>query len=229
MQAATHQPYEDELAAYLLDALTDEERQAFQAHLQSCEMCQARERWLRTSVEVLPASVEQLEPPPELRERLLDTVRGEAHAPVAARRTSWRERFAARALRPAVGFAALLIVAGAIAGYAIRGGGGGSSTTTVTAQAAAAEPSARGTIVRSGDRAIVRVSGLPQRTGRVYEVWLLKDGKPVPSALFQVRRDGSGSAGIPAGVEGATQIMVTSEPAGGSDQPTTKPVLSAPV
>jgi len=229
MQAATHQPYEDELAAYLLDALTDEERQAFEEHLRGCEMCQARERWLRTSVEVLPASVEQLEPPAELRERLLETVRGEAEPQVAAPRTSWRERFAARALRPAIGLAAALLVVGAIVGYAIRGGGGDSSTTTVTAQSSPAEPNARGTVVRSGDSAIVRVSGLPQRAGRVYEVWLLKDGKPVPSALFQVDRGGSGSAGIPAGVDGATQIMVTSEPAGGSDQPTMKPLLSAPV
>src|SRR5207247_374903 len=70
MQAGSHQPYEDELAAYLLDALTTEESRAFQAHLQDCDLCQARERWLRTSVEVLPSSVEQLEPPPELRQRL---------------------------------------------------------------------------------------------------------------------------------------------------------------
>ena len=69
----------------------------------------------------------------------------------------------------------------------------------------------------------------PQRRGRVYEVWLLKSGKPVPSGLFQVGRDGSGSAGIPSGLDHATQLMVTSEPPTGSNAPTTKPVLTAPI
>jgi anti-sigma factor RsiW len=73
-----HERYEDELAAYMLGALEREEAQAFEAHLAECGRCQARERWLRTSLDVLPSSVEQLEPPPELRERLLETVRAEA-------------------------------------------------------------------------------------------------------------------------------------------------------
>lgn len=232
MQAGTHQPYEDELAAYMLDALTEEETEAFEAHLRGCEQCQARERWLRTSVEVLPASVEQFEPPAALRERLLETVRREAgeteSGRVTARGPSWRERLAGLALRPATAVAAVLIVAAGIVGYAIRGGDeGGVATTTVTATAS--QQGARATIVRSGDRGILRVSGLPQRRGRVYEVWLLKDNKPVPTALFQVARDGTGSAGIPGGLDDATQVMVTSESPGGSDLPTTKPVLSAPV
>jgi anti-sigma-K factor RskA len=83
--------------------------------------------------------------------------------------------------------------------------------------------------VRTGDRGVLRVSGLSQRSGRIYEVWLVKNRKPVPSALFQVGRDGTGSAGIPTGLDEATQVMVTSEPAGGSAAPTTKPLLSAQV
>jgi hypothetical protein len=63
----------------------------------------------------------------------------------------------------------------------------------------------------------------------VYEVWLVKAGKPIPSALFQVSRDGKGSAGIPDGLDDATQVMVTSEPGGGSSQPTTQPLLSAKI
>jgi hypothetical protein len=55
----------------------------------------------------------------------------------------------------------------------------------------------------------------------------VKDGKPVPASLFQVARDGTGSAGIPQGLDDATQVMVSSEPGGGSPQPTTEPLLSA--
>ena len=74
---------------------------------------------------------------------------------------------------------------------------------------------------------MLRVANLPQRRGRVYEVWLVQDGKPLPSTLFQVHTDGTGAAGIPDGLDDSTQVMVTSEPPGGSPQPTTQPLLSA--
>jgi anti-sigma-K factor RskA len=234
MEADAHARWEDELAAYMLGALEGEEEAAFERHLASCGSCQARERWLRASVEVLPSSVEQLEPPPALRERLMDTVRNEAgvapeppQRPRHASRPRWRGRLGSLSLRPATVLAgvALLLVAG-VAGYAIgNGGGGGPDTTTIAAQGA----SATGKIIRTGDTGVLQVSNLPHRPGRVYEVWLLQDGKPVPSTLFQVGRDGTGAAGIPHGLDRSTQVMVTSEPPAGSDTPTSKPVLNAPV
>jgi anti-sigma-K factor RskA len=62
--------------------------------------------------------------------------------------------------------------------------------------------------------------------GRVYQVWLMRDGaKPQPTrALFVVR---SGSVNIPGGTKGADHVLVTAEPAGGSLQPTTQPVIVA--
>jgi hypothetical protein len=233
MELHAHERYEDELAAYMLGSLEPPEAAAFEEHLAGCDRCQARERWLRASVEVLPSSVEQIEPPPELRERLLETVRSEAgvqpdqerSAPRASRR-GMRTWLGSLSLRPATALAgvALLLAAGVV-GYAVGQGGGGSETKTIVAQG----PSATGTIVRTGDSGVLRVSNLPQHRGRVYEVWLLKDGKPVPSTLFQVHRDGTGAAGIPDGLDDSTQVMVTSEPSTGSTKPTENPVLSAPV
>ena len=235
MAPDTHERYEDELAAYMLDSLEPHEVTAFEQHLASCERCQARQRWLRASVEVLPSSVEQVEPPPELRERLLDTVRREAGVPPErAQPTRRRSERGLRAwlgslsLRPAAALAGVtLLLAAGVIGYAVGQGGGGSDSGTETI--AATGSSATGTIVRTGDSGVLRVSNLPQRPGRVYEVWLLKDGKPVPSTLFQVHRDGTGAAGIPDGLDDSTQVMVTSEPSSGSTEPTQKPVLSAPV
>jgi hypothetical protein len=238
MELNSHERYEDELAAYMLGSLEPPEAAAFEKHLAGCDRCQARERWLRASVEVLPSSVEQVEPPPELRERLLDTVRREAGVqpeparPARRRPERGRSGSGLRAwlgslsLRPAAALAgvALLIAAG-VAGYAVGQGGEGSETKTIAAQG----PQGTGTIVRTGDSGVLRVSNLPQRPGRVYEVWLLKDGKPVPSTLFQVQSDGTGAAGIPDGLDDSTQVMVTSEPSTGSTKPTQKPVLSAPV
>ena len=182
---------------------------------------------------MLPSSVEQIEPPPALRERLLETVRSEAATPrVSARPAARRSGGGLRAwlgslsLRPATALAAVvLLLAAGVTGYAIGNGGDGSGTTTI----AATGTSAGATIVRSGDSGVLRVSNLPQRRGRLYEVWLLQDGKPVPSGLFQVARDGTGAAGIPHGLDRSTQVMVTSEPLAGSEKPTTQPVLNVPI
>jgi anti-sigma-K factor RskA len=236
MQDGAHQPYEDDLAAYLLDALPEPEARAFEAHLEACELCQARERWLRTSVEVLPSSVEQVEPPPELRKRLLDTVQSEAGAPAPAparrpeRRRGSRRWLGSFVLTPVTAAAAavLILVAG-VAGYLLRGDESGPPTSTVAAKSTPAAPGVKATILRTGDRGILRVEGLPQRKGRVYEIWLMRGGRPEPSTLFQVRRDGRGAAAIPRGLDDATQVLVTSEPLAGSDKPTTKPILSARV
>jgi hypothetical protein len=66
--------------------------------------------------------------------------------------------------------------------------------------------------------------------GRVYQVWLKRGSKaPEPTdALFTVR-DGHGLVEVPGSVKGVDQIMVTSEPPGGSAAPTSKPVISAAV
>jgi len=230
-----HERYEDELAAYMLSALEPGEAAEFEAHLDNCGRCQARERWLRTSLDVLPSSVEQLEPPPALRARIMETVRGEGGVAEDRARTApgprgLRAWFGQLSLRPAVAVAAIvLILAAGLAGYAIRGGG--SSTEKIAVRGTGAAPLASGTLVRNGDRGVLRVANLPQKAGHVYEVWLVKKGrsKPVPSTLFQVGRNGTGAAGVPSGLDSTRQVMVSSEPAGGSSEPTTAPVLSVTI
>jgi anti-sigma-K factor RskA len=236
MNGNGHERYEDELAAYMLGSLEPEEANSFEDHLAACERCQARERWLRASVELLPSSVEQVEPPPALRARLMETVRSEAgltpetapSRPAQRRPSGLRTWLGSLSLRPATALAGvLMLLAAGVAGYAIGGEEGGPNTTTISVTGTPTAPQTAGTLVRTGDRGVLRVSNLPQRRGRVYEVWLVQADKPVPAALFQVGANGTGSAGIPAGLDSSTQVMVSSEPGGGSRQPTTEPVLSA--
>ena len=114
-------------------------------------------------------------------------------------RRSWRDLFAIP--RPALALAATLLVAVAVGAYAIGAGGGDDGTETVTAQGQA-PPGATAIVERTGDRGILRVSGLPQRTDGIYEVWIERDGQVVPSTLFQVHRNGTGAAAIPDGLGG---------------------------
>lgn len=240
MSAEDHTLYEDDLAAYLLDALTQDEAREMERHIDGCPRCQERAGWLQASVEVLPTAVEQLEPPPQLRERLMQTVRAEAAAagtaePSAARapaRTRGRRGWLGRLLavpRPALAFTAmLLVVGGGLVGYSL-GSGDGTDSTTVQARIDPSVPGARATLDRDGDRGILRVSGLPQHRDRIYEVWIARGEEVRPAGLFQTDRSGDGAAAIPTGLDGADQVMVSLEPTVGSAQPTSDPLVTAAI
>jgi hypothetical protein len=114
-------------------------------------------------------------------------------------------------------------VIGAVAiGYAI-GDGGGSTTTTIAA-------SGDSTIVRHGDSATLTVRHLPAlRPRHVYEVWLKRGARLEPSSLFVLQRDGTATVRVPRDVGGADAMLVSSEPEGGSERPTSAPLLDAPL
>ena len=82
--------------------------------------------------------------------------------------------------------------------------------------------------VREG-RAIVTARGLsPIARDRAYALWMIRDGTPVPLALFSP--DSAGSAvvediDVPTELQGVAAFAVTEEPAGGSPQPTMTPFL----
>ena len=82
--------------------------------------------------------------------------------------------------------------------------------------------------VKTG-RGVLHAVGLkPAEAGRIYQLWLIKDGKPVPSRIFNT---GANNRGLQWGIElptattGVTAVAITVEPAGGSPAPTTTPFL----
>jgi hypothetical protein len=62
-----------------------------------------------------------------------------------------------------------------------------------------------------------------------YEVRLRRGKRIERSSLFTVAHDGSGAAPIPERLAGVDEVMVTREPAGGSDQPSDEPLVRVPV
>ena len=226
-----HDELRDDLAAYALRALEEPEAERLRAHLEGCEQCRRELRWLEPAVEVLPRTVEQLEPPARLRESLLDAVRTEAapeaREPPRAAREGWWHRVGLAVRRPATAVAAAaMLVIGAVAGYLVGEPNGG-GTTTLEAQAMPNARKATGTLARDGASGILRVQGMPTlASNQVYEVWVQRDGKLEPSSLFVPRKDRSAEAAVPSGLDGADAVLVTKEPRGGSRQPTSSPVLS---
>jgi anti-sigma-K factor RskA len=229
MPDTRHDRHRDDLAAYALGALDEDEGEELRAHLEHCDECRQHLRWLQPAVDLLPRAVTQLEPPPKLRKRLMSTVRAEARAGARESREPGRRReWRALLLRPATAVAAgTLLVAGAVGGYLLH------QPTENRASNYAAVPTkpsstASGTLERQDGSGILHVDGMPALArNQVYETWIQRGGRVEPSSLFTLGRNGSGDAAIPGPLEGADAVLVTREPRGGSPQPTAPPLLQA--
>jgi anti-sigma-K factor RskA len=202
--------------------------------MQSCAVCREEVAALQIVTDALPASAPQMSAPAELRRRVMSSVHEEARRQEAeTRRSRGAERSAGRARprwRPAFAAGALAAAAAVIALAAIAftsGTGGG--TRVIRAQVIPARASAL--LKVSGGHAELKIAGMPQTApGRVYEVWVKRSGGPLPTdALFTVAANGAATVGVPGGVNGVKEVMVTSEPQGGSSAPTTQPLIVARV
>ena len=234
MSTTEHMPWEDDRAAYLLDALDAAERAEFEAHLAGCDRCRAELRWLQPAVDVLPASVEQLEPPPELRNRILGAIEADAGAAPAqrdrrpARQPFW-SRFSQRAALTGVATVVALAV-GIAGGYALRGDSDSSPTVATTVPVEPTTPSIRAAanIVHHDDTYTLDVSHMPElRPGDVYQVWMRNGKQLQPSILFVPSRDGTAKVVLPTQTGAADEMLITREPTGGSQEPTSAPLVSA--
>src|SRR5262245_45222460 len=88
----------DLVAPYALDALDAEERVEFERHLEGCRRCQAELLELQEGALALAWAAEGPEPPAGLRDRILESARGEAQVIPFQPRRRW--------LAPALGAAA---------------------------------------------------------------------------------------------------------------------------
>ena len=230
--AGDHERYEQDVGAYLLGALPALEAEVFERHLMRCDECRDELERLRPAAEALPRSVEPFEPPPSLKASLMEVVESEARPARAPERAPPRRSwFAGFRLRPALALATVGLLLGVALGFGLDGGDGG-DTREVTAQVDRSRLAGGAARVEvDGNAATLRVTGLPiAPRGEVYEVWVERDGEVRPAgALFDVGRDGRGSAAIPGGVGGVDRVMVTRERAGGAAQPSEMPVIVAEV
>ncbi|GAA3507508.1 anti-sigma factor [Streptomyces showdoensis] len=240
-------------AAYALDALDPAERDDFAAHLPYCEDCRRDVAEFEATAARLAAATAQ-DPPPALKQRTMnaiDAVRqlpprlpatDPAQAPAAgpARRSARALRRKAVPLALAASLAAAVSFAG-LAAWQYQESQDARQQARQTARqldavsAVLAAPDARTvhglatngalTTVVSSDRqnkAVFTAAGLPvPAEGSTYQLWLDQDGTMRPAGF--IRADGTVPlAGDPAD---ATAVGLTLEPAGGSAQPTTQPLL----
>lgn len=219
--------YSQDAPAWTLDALDVAEAEHFAEHMTDCSVCQAVVAELNPAAQLLGMAAPQIEPPDALRERILRSVRAEAELLRAAGAEADRpvakvkpERRFFGGWRPAVagGLACVLLALGVTAGALINDDGSSSPTETFQAEAGG-EMVAVATV--NSDRVTLHIEGMEQPPpGRVYQVWLQRDGKVTPTDALFSPADGKATVTVDEKLQGADRVMITDERVGGSQVPT---------
>ncbi|MBA2949998.1 anti-sigma factor [Streptomyces sp. PSKA28] len=234
-------------APYALNALDARERRRFERHLRRCERCAGEVRALAEDAVRLAWSA-AAPAPPALRERVLTAVRTTPQE-TPRQEAAWQRTRARGTERPpraralfvpfATATAAAALVVAALFGVQLDR----TQDRLDRERAAASEiahvlaaPDARSTgqqdvrgrginVVASAsqDRAVVTVTGLgTPPDDRVHQLWAMdKTGSPRSLGLL----DGDTPKVVGGLNTSATSLAVTTEPAGGSHQPTSAPLV----
>jgi anti-sigma-K factor RskA len=224
------------VAPYALDALEDDERGQFEAHLEDCADCRAELAGFRATAARLGGASSHT-PPAALRDRLLAAVSTTPQERPLATLTQ-RSRLRRTLPRLAVA-AAFLIGAVGVGGFLVeRDNAQDEHNRNVAITAVLSAPDAQtvaktfpsGGNVRmvmsaSKDTAVIFANDLPSPgKGKVYQVWMIDDSGPNDQGTFTT----SGEM-VMKGVTKADRVAVTVEPEGGSKLPTTPPIATIPI
>jgi hypothetical protein len=230
--------------AYALDALTEPDRVRFERHLAGCEACRQEAGSLREAAGRL-AAVPAVPPPPHVREQVLaEAARTRQQPPLTADvpAGSGRRAIRWRAPRMAVAIAGgCILVALVLGGLFIHTQRSLSveqahnraiatilNAPDATIMSAKAAKSGSATVVMSHrDHALVLTTAmLPALpAGQRYQVWLMGPRRTRPAGMLPVPHRGMTAPVVVSGVAPGDMVGLTVEPASGSTEPSSAPVL----
>jgi anti-sigma-K factor RskA len=217
-------------AGWVLGSLSPEDAERFAAHLEDCPRCRAEVARLTGSREQLIEAVPLLAPPPELRERVMASVRADAGLSGAAstdpsaepvprvRRSAVRFGLLATLATVAVVIVAVLVLT---TDHPSQGG-----VRTVIGKVAPKGGADARAVVRIGAHqatlVLTRLAAPP--SGRIYQAWVLRRGSAATAtgSLFSVPRSGDTRIVLPP-LRDVLQVIITAEPPRGSPTPTLPP------
>jgi hypothetical protein len=228
------------LGAFALDALPPDERLQVEAHLATCNL-HAEMLSLLSAAATVPFASRPEAPAPALRSRILDAIarddpeatpddplpphpQHEHPAPAPIPLTPLRSRrlaFAPYALAAAFALISLGLLAWNVV---LLTGDGGSETRLVFFNGATGSGAV---VIDDGDTS-VQFSGLPALDAtQVYQLWVIEDGPPQSAGLLALDASGNARQDLGGRVSASAVLAITVEPAGGSPQPTSDPILVA--
>src|SRR6266566_4879435 len=232
--------------AYALDALEGgAEHDRFTRHMSRCQSCASEVRGFR-EVGTALAFAAATDPPPELRDRVLAAVALTRQLPPEVKTEARPRRTRAWVPWLSGAIATASIVVAVLFGFAQAHTQQELNQVRAENQAISlllSAPQARllthtvtrggvATVVLAADRheLVVITSGLPALPpGQVYQIWLIGKTKIVSAGLLPSAKSGRTAPVLASGVVKGDTLGLTVEPAPGSAQPTTKPILALPL
>lgn len=226
--------------AYALHALSEDEERMFLRHLAMCPTCQEEIADYQRTAALLGAAAEEA-PPAGMRDAVLAAVDVTPQVRDGASARGLRARLAPALAPVAAGLVLVLLVLGGVtlrqrAELAdLRAAQTRQADTLLTVLGAAdlqrlsmSGDGAATVLWSPAERRAVLVahglSALPE--GKAYQLWLLRDGVPVPSRVFRPGSDGRVVAVLAELPEAFQAAAVTVEDAAGATAPTGPMVLT---
>ena len=234
---------------YALDVLEPgAERDRFDRHLNRCQSCASELRGFREVATAL-AFAASAEPPPGLRERVMAAVARTRQLPPEVGTQARPRR--SRTWAPWVPWLSGAVAAAGIV-IAVIFGFAQARTQTELSQARAQNQEIAGVLTApdarlltsrttaggaaivvlapSRHQLIVTTAGLPALpSGQVYQLWLIGPVKIVSAGLLPAAEGGKTPPVLASGIAAGDRLGLTVEPAPGTAQPTTTPILALPL
>ncbi|SDK86237.1 Anti-sigma-K factor RskA [Actinopolyspora mzabensis] len=239
--------------AYVANALSETERVAFERHMASCADCAEEVRQLEETTAFLGRTT-AVDPPGELKQRVLaEVAHTRQESPATAERPRRRGSHGPRGDRDAnrrASWGTRLATAAAIVGVVLAAGFGALAWNTQQElqQARADRDAAVERLVRAPDAKVATTSARgmeavtvmsermdkvmflgsgmePAPPERVYQLWFLGDYGAKSAGLLRQVPSGNMSAMMAEIPPETRAIGITVEPAGGSEHPSTDPLL----
>lgn len=243
--------------AYALDALPDDDRRLFEGHLARCGACITEVRGLQAAAAQLGVAAAE-QPPPRLRQAVLgqigqvrqvaparsaDPLRSRAGSASRARWIRWRLQISAGLAAVAVAASVAVAVVATqqadesrqrlqqaeAANRAVAAVLSAPDARTVTAPVAGGG-TATVVLSRARGQLVFAPAGLgPLPVSQTYELWLMGPGGVRPAGLLRPDATGRTAPVVAGSLQDADRVGLTVEPAVGSAQPTTDPVVLLPL
>lgn len=224
-------PLTDEAIAFSLRQMTADQEQRFREHIGACAACRLKLAEMDETLNLLPLSVTQVSPPPDLKRRVMARI---AASPRRKRRFAVPVWAAAAVAALALGSYSLLRIQSLqdrLSGYEQAAPIERSYSMIGTREA----PTATGRVLVAreggGTRITLHASGLPPlASGQTYHLWLVKDGQRKCGGVFLV--DAAGRGGLANWLPDAVEfdaLGVTLEPDAQGIQPRGPKVMGSSI
>ena len=226
-----HEALRELVAPYVLVAVSPAESERVRAHLAGCEECTSAADEYSAALATLAGSIEP-EPLPDgfvdaVVARALPDAPATQPAPAAA-------RFHRRRWGHAIGYAALALAVALLAGSLVAARRDAAHERLLVRAllreqgiALRSPEGAVGRLISTPDGALFVAEGLPRAApGKTYQLWFIEGRRPVGAGTFETS-DGLAALATTRSSSGADAAAVTVEPDGGSDRPTTDPVMTS--